>query len=366
MIARGLLQPGVIPVALLTVAVLALWFVRHGLRLRRRVEFERNLLELLHLATRREHALAPLLRRAAIDADTTEQKWFERIATELENGSALHEALSAGARKCIAADVLAAIASAEGTAQLPNVLADLARRRDRSNALRYQVLLAASYPALLSLLLVCLGAFWAMAGGGPGASGLRRFDVAPWAMWIATICTGTWLLLAFGWGTRSWTRTLAVIGRNLPWLGSRLRLLPAARAMRTCASLVASGASLPTALHQSAHVSADPRSERHLHHAAELADSGSPTEEVWQQSGLPAFAIARLACGSTSREQLASHLTELAEQCDLRCSDSIQRATAVLQPIVVLGFGVVVALQFSDLFTWIDGFREQAMEQLPW
>lgn len=357
------------PWSWLAVAIAAVFLLRmmaHGLRLRRQVEFAQQLLELLHLAVQREQALEPLMQRAASEARPLEQRWLSRIASKLGEGSSLRDALHAGAKRCFPAHTLAAIAAAEGTAQLAAVLGDLARRQDRARALRYQVLLAASYPALLSLLLVGLGSFWSFATWGREFTGIQRFELGLVASIAAVTCCGFWLLLAFGWGHGPWTRLLAGTARRLPWLGMRLRLLPAARAMRACSALIASGASLPMALRQAAHAAADSRCKANFADAAELAERGGLPEQVWQRSGLPAFVIARLLRMQSSREQLASGLREVADLCDRRCADSLQRTVSVLQPAVVLGFGVLVALQFSSLFSWLDHCRSIAMEQMPW
>jgi len=227
-------------------------------------------------------------------------------------------------------------------------------------------LLFASYPALLSLLLVGLGTFWSFASWGHTLTGIAQLELAPYAYAAAITCCGFWLVLAFGWSYGPWTRLLAGFARRLPWLGMRLSLLPAARAMRACSSLVASGASLSLALRQAAHAAADQRCKSNFAAAAELADRGALPDQIWQRSGLPAFAIARLLRMHSSREQLALSLRDLADQCDRRCADSLLRTVSVLQPVVVLGFGLLVALQFASLFSWLDHCRAIAMEQMPW
>lgn len=361
----ALVQGWVWPVAGLF-ALLVLHRVAHrALQRRRRVEFERHVLELLHLVTRRGHSIEPALRRAAAEAPRRERVWLERICDQLAAGGPLRDALATGAKQCFAPHVLAAIAAADGTAQLPLVLGDLAQRHERAAALRYRALLAASYPALLGLVLLGLATFWTLAAWNvPDAP--DRLELAPWIFGAAMLAGGIWLLLAFGWSDGPWTRVLGELGRRVPWLGSRLRLLPASRALRTCASLTAGGADLGTALRHAAPTTADWWTAAHFEAAAELADRGAPLDRVWQRTELPPFVVARLLAGRTTREELSNRLAELSEQCQQRCAQAIERTIGGLQPVVLLAFGAIVALQFYDLIRWVESCRILAMEQMPW
>jgi len=360
------LQTGPALVVGLSAGLLLLRLVSHAFVVRRQAEFQRQLLELLQLATSREQALAPVLVRASQETRKLEQGWLQQIATSLDSGASLADALRNCRRAGFAPHVLMAIEAAEGTAQLPNVLADLARRQDHAHALRYRVLMAASYPTFLSLLLLGLGAFWWFASWGSSFTGVAQVDLWPWGLATAIVSTGVWLLLAFGGGNGWWSRGASAMAFRLPWLGTRLQLLSAARALQTLSTLVASGAPLATALRHAGHGAADARAADRFARAAELADSGALPDEVWQATHLPDFVIARvLACRSSSVE-LAACLAESNDQCHQRCSDAIQRSVSVMQPVVVLGFGMIIALQFSQIFAWLDACRGMAEEGMPW
>ncbi|MCR9247681.1 MAG: type II secretion system F family protein [bacterium] len=343
-----------------------------GLRCRRLAEFERNVLELMQLTTARQQAIEPVLRRAALEALPRERRRLERIAQELESGAPLSAALKSGAGRAFAPESLAAIATAEGNAALPAVLADLARRRDRGAALRYRVALAATYPALLSVLLLAVSSSWAFMGvvdtptSAAAPNPVEAAMLGPWLTAIACVASGVWLLLAFGWRPSVWNRQLGALARRLPWLGRHLRLMPASRALRACATLTASGADLATALRQAAPAAADWRSAVQLEAAAELAEGGAPPEEVWQHTGLPEFVVARLLTGRDSAIALSTRLGELADQCQQRSVHAIERALGFAQPVVLVGFGVLIAVHFADLMTWIDSWRFSAMEAMPW
>lgn len=350
----------------LTVALLTLRLASHAFLLRRQGEFQRQLLELLHLAVSREQALSPVLERAARETRKLEQGWLQQITAALDGGAPLAAALRKCRRAGFAPHVLIAIEAAEGSAQLPSVLADLARREDHARALRFRVLMAASYPTLLSLLLLLLGTFWWFASWAQEFTGIVRVDLWPWVLTAAIVSSGVWLLLAFGGGHGWWSRGATAIVRRLPWLGLRLQLLPAARALQTLSSLVASGATLATALRHAGHGAADARSADRFARAAELADSGALPDEVWPATGLPDFVTARVLTCRSANQELATCLAELNDECHRRCSDAIQRSVSVMQPVVVLGFGVIVALQFSQIFAWLDVCRGMAMESMPW
>ncbi|MFK7740526.1 MAG: type II secretion system F family protein [Planctomycetota bacterium] len=346
-------------------ALFLLWLLSRALRLRRQSEFASQLLELLHLAVRREQSLVPVLQRASSDSRTLEQGWLERIANEHSQGASLHDALRRGAGGCFPSHTLAAIAAAEGSSQLAPVLADLAARRNRARGLRYQALLATSYPALLGVLFVGLGTCWSFAAWG-APSDVRHIQLSTFAYTAALATCGLWLLLALGWSNGAWNRVLSALARRLPWLGRRLRLLPAARSLRACRSLVASGAPLAVALRQAGYAAADSRLRLDLGAAADLAEEGAPPDAIWQRTGLPAFAIARLQCSRSSSAQLATRLDELAEICERRCSEFLLRTVSILQPAALLGFGILITLQFANVFVWLDYCRTVATEQMPW
>ncbi len=135
-------------VAGLPIAALAMPFV-FGLLRRGRAERRAALLDVLALAARRGVPLAAPLHRAAAVAPPRRAVALRALATDLDAGRPLAEALRDRLPREIPAVVAASLAAGERASRLPQALEAASAEASRDLATGHRLALAAFYPALL-------------------------------------------------------------------------------------------------------------------------------------------------------------------------------------------------------------------------
>jgi general secretion pathway protein F len=185
----------------------------------------------------------------------------------------------------------------------------------------------------------------------------------PWStrflMWCShAVVDWWWLLILFGglavWGARRfraseggrlWTDTVLL---RLPLVGELARKIAVARFARTLSTMLASGVQLLEALDIVRGLLQNVVLERVVSEARDNIREGESVASALKRSGqFPPLVTHMIAVGERSG-QLEQMLTDVANAYDREASTAIGRATAVLEPVmIVLMAGVVGFIVFS-------------------
>lgn len=256
------------------------------------------------------------------------------------------------------------IRAGEASGSLETVLIRLADFMDQQEELRSKVSTAMVYPVVMSI----VGAFVVgilMVKVVPQISQMFEDQGAelPWTtrllMFVSHVIVGWWwllILLAIGvvWLLRRWRAS--EVGRlmgdtwilQLPAIGDLARKIAVARFARTLATMLASGVQLLEALEIVRGLLANVVLERVVTEARDNIREGEGIATALKRSGqFPALVTHMIAVGERSG-QLEQMLTDVADAYDREASTAIGRATAVLEPVmIVLMAGVVGFIVFS-------------------
>lgn len=349
----------------LALAIVTSW------RRRTRLELRHRILELIGAATRRGLPLAPALRRLGEATADPRGGSLRELADRLEAGEPFAAACDATLpRDTLPAETLAMIRATEGTAAMPGALARLAPSVDPTRDAHARVAVALAYPTLLALALIGTYATTrilldelprsATGSGGMAVFGEHVAAIMLWAglgIVIAVQCTGLRGRMA---------GALPAAVRCLPGFRRILWIHGASQVLRTAAALSAAALPLGEILRRAAHTTSDRQLHRAVLRAARAADEGRAPAEVWQQSGLPEFAIAFASAGSgTAPAEFARRLHRAASACDRRVERGVTRAIAVLQPAAIAVFGVLIAIHFATVIQHVQWSRSFAGGS-PW
>ncbi len=352
---------------LLAISICAGYLLLSGfaraLRRRGEREFVRQTLELLALATQRQTAMAPVLRRAASCVRRRESRRLDVIADTLDAGRPIADALTAA--RVFPRHVVAAIEAVDGRAGLARVLRSLADEQDTLEGLRYRMSVTTAYPALLAVILLAFS-WHATTAQQRLASTLEGgvADVGPGRM-IAILAAALALFVWWSITTRNGV-VQRLLGRA-PWVGPRLRLLATARWLRALSVRIEDGSPLGVALRDSGAAADHPSLEADVRAAAEGAERGGRLEDVWSRVRAPGFVLAQLqSSASAGPAELAGRVRDAAERCVQRATESFARAQRQFQVAALLVFGVAIAMQWSGVFAWLERVRNAAVEQMPW
>jgi type II secretory pathway component PulF len=296
------------------------------------------------LAFATSHATHPRLAQAS-----------QNVRDAVQRGESLHSALHQSPN--VFSPVVVAMAGAgEEAGALDASFARIASYLEEQDALHQRLRAALSYPALLAvvagaavlvMMLFVVPRFAAMLSELGGTLPLStRFLLG-----VSSAAVGWWwlfLLLLLGAiaGVRAW---LADRERVERWHGARLRLpvagaieeeLETSRFLRTCATLLESGASVLSALRGARAAVVNLAYGKRIEHAIEDVRRGR-TISIAMAGVLPPLALELVAAGEQS-----GALAELAMQAATRAEDDAQRTlrrlVSFVEPALILLFGLLV------------------------
>jgi general secretion pathway protein F len=268
----------------------------------------------------------------------------------------------------------ALIQAAEASGILGESLDRLADYTERAEQLSQSVRSALVYPALLLgaalvslvvLLVFVTPRFEALfAGLGHDIPFLTRLIIGG----AGLLRSHGWLILAAGaggmlyWRHRShdpafrtaWDARLM----RLPHLGAVLQKIVLERVARTLSALLQNGISLPEALALSAAVAGNRLYLEGLGHAAEKVREGQPLSYALAQQNLfPELMLQLVRVGEES-SALAQMLNHLADIYAMEVESITKRLLALLEPVLVLLIGAVMAVVIIGLIGAITGIND--------
>ncbi|MFV8749830.1 type II secretion system inner membrane protein GspF [Nannocystaceae bacterium ST9] len=299
------------------------------------------------------------------------------VGSRVNEGSSLADAL-ANHPKVFSNLYLNMIRAGEASGSLETVLIRIAEFMDQQEELRGKVTTAMFYPVamgvvgvgVVTLLMVKVVPSIAEIFSGQGAElpfstraliGLSDFVVGWWWLIIMASIGATW-----AW--RRWKATPAgqlIIDSALlrmPVVGPLARKIAVARFSRTLATMLASGVQLLQALDIVRTLLGNVVLEKVLTQARDEIREGEGIAPALRRSGqFPPLVTHMIAVGERSG-QLEQMLVDLADAYDRECSAAITRATAVLEPIMIVLMGGTVGFIVFSIMTPIMKMNEMGAQ----
>jgi general secretion pathway protein F len=361
---------GQIPLGAKRVAArLPAWFaVRPSMSRHELAVFTRELAVLLHAGVPLDRALQLVVELSPL---STAGRQAAAIEATVRGGAALSEALQ---RANFARFYVSMVRAAEAAGTLDAGLARLAEHEERAKALRDGVVTALIYPAILvavaggSLLVILAWVvpqftqLFAQAGRAlplstqlvVGAAALLKNYWWLLAAGVVAAVFGWRLLLASARGCH-W-RDRALLG--LPLVGGLLQRIQMARFSRGLGTLLASGVPLLAGVSiVKDMVSSGPLSDA-LDAAAEALQAGRGLADPLLASGLfPGLGLQMIKVGEQTA-RLDEMLLRVAELYEREVAAATQRILALLEPVLIVGLGVVIAAVIMSILVAIVSIND--------
>ncbi|WP_375056553.1 type II secretion system F family protein [Zobellella sp. DQSA1] len=266
------------------------------------------------------------------------------------------------------------IRAAEISGNLEQGLSDLAIYMERSRQLREKAMSALIYPIILllvsavSLLIILtyvIPQFQQLFADMGQAMPFSTRVVIGTAEFLRDM--GLWLLLLILLGLIYGRRQLAQPGKRLAWdrfvlrlplAGELIRRLEVARFSRSLGTLMKGGVPLLSALTIARDTLGNQLLANTLSEAAGSLKEGRRLAEPLQASGqFPPLAIQMIRVGEETG-QLEDMLLKVADTYDREVENAIQRLLTILEPVLIVGLGVIIAGIIISILVAILGISE--------
>ncbi len=330
------------------------------------LEVTRAVAALLQAGLPLARALSAAAHVAGVDTRPVIEAGRERVS----RGESLAGALS-GHPALFSPLYVGVVRAGERSGDLAGAFSRLATQLDRDAQLRSRLLSLAIYPLIL-------------AGAGTVALMVLAFFVLPRFAELlqstgAALPRSTALVLAIANGMRHgwplllggvaalplvviWSRQTddgrRAVSRFLigaPGVGALRRQALSARTARLLGVLVGGGAPLLTALDEARACLADPLAQQDVQRAATLVREGAPLHRAIAQGGLFHPLLAQLVAVGEESGRLPEFLLKAADIFEERTERAAQRLVTLLEPAMIVSFGLVVAFVALSVLQAIYG-----------
>lgn len=333
--------------------------------------FTQQLASLLGAGMPLDRALTILI---GVAEDEQSKTLLERVQEKVRGGSALADALEA--QGAFSRFYLNMIRAGEAGGALETVLKRLNEFLERSQALRETVTSALIYPTIL-LTVAALSVIILLTFVVPQFE--RLFADAGKALPLATQ-----IVIAIGNGFQHyWWAGLLVIGLivmtvrrqlsqpenrarwdhwllRLPLIGDLIAKVETARLSRTLGTLLGNGVSLLNALTIVRETLSNQVLAVALGEVAEHAKTGRGLAEPLLETGnFPKLAVQMIRVGEETG-QLQEMLIQVADTYDSEVQTAVKRLLTLLEPVLILGLGVVIAAIIMSILVAILSLNELA------
>lgn len=333
-----------------------------GKRLRAVAGFTRQLSVLVATGTPLVDAIASLEKQ---ERDRGFRKVLSDVLTRLEQGTMLSEAIAAHP-KYFGAVARSLIAAGEQGGQLDAMLTRLAKLSRQQQKVRSTIGGAMIYPALL--VCVSLGVVTAMLFfvlprfeglfqtlGTPLPTTTRLLmDVSHGlrANWMA--CAGACVvgiaLAIVAAGTRSGKRLVMDVALRLPVIGAAIKSLATARIARVLGVLLDGKVQMVDALQLTREATGVEAFAALVTRAEDFVLRGDAVSAAWEGSSLiPASVVEAVRSGERTG-RVGTVLLSLADNMDEDNEIAIKTATHVIEPVILIGLGLVVGVMAISMF----------------
>lgn len=337
------------------------------------VAFFQELALLLHAGLPLDRALSAI---AAQSPHPGIVNLIQRIRDKVRSGSSLAAAMEAQ-KPVFSRLQVGLVRAGESAGVLEEVLARLAEYSERSQALKEQVRAALTYPlillgvsliSVLALLTYVVPQFQAMFADAEAQLPLATRVVIFFGNGLKQY---GWLLILIGGGLflllrRAYTRPRSRLVMDdyllrTPLLGTLLRQMETARLCRTLGTLVRNGITLLNALNIAQEGLGNRAMAAGLSPAIGGLKSGSGLAGPLAKAQiLPPLAIHMLQVGEESG-QLDTMLFRVAELYERETDRSIKRMLSLLEPVLILGLGVLIGGIIMSILVAIVSINQLAM-----
>lgn len=333
-------------------------------------EFTRQLGTLLHAGLPLDGALKTLEK---LVHSPSLRRLIHEIHDSVQSGSALSEALAQHPEQFDPLYVNM-IRSGEAAGELHAIIERLAAYLEQSLELRSSIQTALIYPMLL-LIVAFLSLVAIMTFVVPQFIPLFE-DAGETLPLLTRIVFGGaelfrdawWIMLAvlfvLGWVTQKQLANPAIRLRwdrrclRIPFLGQMIRDLETARFSRTLGILLGSGVPLLAGIRLAGDVVVNRAMAAVIDEVAGNLEKGLPMTGPIRNSGLfPPLAVQLMEVGEESG-QLDEMLLRTAEVYDANVRTGVKRALALLEPVLILGLGGLIALIIISVLVAILGLNE--------
>jgi general secretion pathway protein F len=254
--------------------------------------------------------------------------------------------------------LVASVRASERTSDLTHALDAYLRFDDMVGGLRRKVVSAALYPALVValggliavfLLLVVIPRFAALYGEASAEVStatrlLLGFSAAlserPWLVPLGLLVLGMGALWAATGGRPR--RSAAWLVNTWPWLGRQVAHFERARVFEALALLVHGGYSLHEALGVCLTLAQGPRTHGQLAEARRRIEQGSSASNGFQAAGLTDAVTERLIRAGERGGDFDRVLRAIAERHRQTFETFVERATRIVEPVLLLGVALMV------------------------
>lgn len=318
------------------------------------------------------------------DALTTAQEVVDRrlivvlddITEQVERGESLSVAMQRHP-DLFPSKVTVAIGAAETGGALAEVLADLGRECERSATVQRQLYAAATYPVILATASTCSVLFLvtsvlpqlagvlastqsampAMAGALLRvAAGLRA--ALPLALPLTAAVA---LIVAARWNSMSLVRWRERIFGGIPVVGTILRERATAEVARTLAVMLKGGVPLAVALTAMEEPGLGPSTANALARIRRRVSEGESLSIALTKEPTFVPLAARLVSIGERSGRLPEHLRKLAEYCDEAATQRSRKAITLIEPALILFFGVIVGMIATAVMQVVYGVSAGAV-----
>lgn len=334
--------------------------------------FSQELAELTRAGIPLDRALQIMLRATR---DDQQRVLLKRIQDSVQRGQPLSAAMQQQGT-LFSPFYLSMIRAAESAGSLTEGLNDAAVYLERSRALREKLLSALIYPtilfvvALLSLTIILtyvIPQFEQLFADMGEALPLATRVVIAIAEGVRSF--GPWVLILLVLGYLLFKRQLQQPDFRLNWhgqllhwplLGGLVQRIETARFSRSLGTLLKGGVALVGALQLARDTLSNSAFRSAVEGVTEQVREGRRLGEQLQQSGLfPVLAIQMIQVGEETG-QLDQTLLNVADRYDREVAVSIQRLLTLLEPILIVGLGVLIAGMIMSILVAI-----MSINQLP-
>lgn len=300
---------------------------------------------------------------------------YEQLLSRLRMGRSLSSAM---------ADVggfpgllVASVQSSERTSNLADALESFLRYDEIVGALRRRIISSALYPAIVVILGVLIAVFllwvviprfaslYGQMGQGAGTAtamllGLSQtLHRAPWLVPACLVALALLIALAVAGG--QWRRVIRGVLNLVPSSIQPLRQFELARTFEALALLVKGGFSFHEALELSKQLADSPASRERIAAAQRAVEQGTSVSRACAQAGLTDPITERLLRASERGGDFAAVLRAIGQRHASAFETFVERATRVIEPVLLLGVallvGSMVVLLYMPIFDIASSIR---------
>jgi general secretion pathway protein F len=174
------------------------------------------------------------------------------------------------------------------------------------------------------------------------------------ALFLALSTLAALLLLALHPALRSW---IVGVAWRLPWLGERIHMFELVRLYRSLGMLLRGGIAAVQSLRMIESMT-PARSRARIANAIVLVTEGLPISQALQQEGFTTVVSERLLAVGERSGQVGDMLERSADFMDAELERSVDRATRLMEPLMMVVIGVliggIVMLMYLPIFELAD------------